>query len=89
MEIPSSVFLVQHLHIHDGGEECVKMVGVYESRRAAQEAVGRVASQLGFRDMPKIIEENSPTYLDESGFYISEYEIGKDHWTEGFVTEKF
>jgi hypothetical protein len=33
---------------------------------------------------PKIID---PTQTDEEqGFYIDEYELDKDHWTEGFVT---
>jgi hypothetical protein len=85
MDTPPSVFVVQHLRIHDSGEENIKMIGVFESRHAAVVAVGRVASQPGFRDMPKIIDENSPTCLDESGFYIDEYRIGEIHWTEGFV----
>ncbi len=41
----------------------------------------------GFRDYPKIIDPLSNS--DESGFYIDEYEIGKDHWTEGYVTEYY
>jgi hypothetical protein len=80
----SSVFVVQHLHVHASGEECVKMIGVYESRRAAEEAVGRVATQPGFRDHPKVIDPRRDE--EESGFYIDEYKIGQDHWTEGYVT---
>lgn len=84
MRSPKSVFVVQHLHVHDSGEECVKFIGVYESRSAAEEAVLRLADQPGFREHPNIVrpEADDP----ESGFYIDEYEIGKDHWTEGYVT---
>jgi hypothetical protein len=80
----ASVFLVQHLHVHADGDECVKIIGVYESRRAAEQAVGRLATQPGFRDYPKIID---PLRDDEEiGFYIDEYEVGEDHWSEGYVT---
>ena len=80
----TSVFVVQHLHVHENGEECVKLIGVYESRRAAEQAVERVALQPGFCDWPSIIDPLRDG--EESGFYIDEYEVGKDHWTEGFVT---
>jgi hypothetical protein len=84
MASPASVFVVQHLHIHATGEECVKVIGVYETRIAAEQAVGRLATQPGFRDYPKIID---PLRDDgESGFYIDEYKVGEDHWTEGYVT---
>jgi hypothetical protein len=84
MTILTSVFVVQHLHVHASGEECVKMIGVYESRRAAEEAVGRVATQPGFRDHAKVIDPERDE--EESGFYIDEYRLGQDHWTEGYVT---
>jgi hypothetical protein len=78
-----SVFVVQHLHIHDSGDECVKMIGVYGSRSAAEDAVGRLSTQPGFRDDPRIIDPSCDD--DESGFYIDEYRIGEDHWTEGYL----
>jgi hypothetical protein len=84
MDPTASVFVVQHLHIHANGEECVKMIGVYESRRAAEQAIGRLVTQPGFREYPKIIDPREDN--EESGFYIDEYRIGEDHWTEGFVT---
>lgn len=66
-----SVFVVQHSReVTD--QEDVKMIGVYASRDDAEAAVGRMARQPGFREHP-------------SGFTIDEYEIGKDHWAEGFV----
>lgn len=80
----SSVFVVQYLSVHENGEECLMMIGVYESRSAAEEAVKRLASQPGFRESPNIIDPS--TDEEDNGFYIDEYEIGKDHWPEGFVT---
>jgi len=81
---PASVFVVQHLHVHANGEQCVKMIGVYATRAAAEHAVGRLAAQRGFRDYPKIIDPLRDN--EESGFYIDQYKIGEDHWTEGYVT---
>jgi hypothetical protein len=78
-----SVFLVQHVHVHPTGEETVKVIGVYRSRIAAEQAVVRVAAQPGFRDHPRIIDPLTDN--EESGFYIDEYQIGKDHWAEGYV----
>jgi hypothetical protein len=62
-------------------------IGVYSSRKnalkALQRAVARpgfaVTSQ-GFTDDPEGFSENS------EGFGISEYEVGKDHWVEGYAT---
>lgn len=67
-----AVFVVQHSHEIADCED-VKMIGVYRSRSDADAAVSRLVRQPGFREYP-------------SGFSIDEYEIGKDHWVEGFVT---
>ena len=69
----SSVFLLYHTHELPGGEEDSKLIGVYASAADATEAQKRSALLPGFRDYP-------------DGFVIDEYEIGMDHWTEGFVT---
>ena len=82
-----SVFIVQHIHVHEHGAEDLKLIGVYESRKAAEQAVERLARQPGFRDWPCIID---PLQDDEErGFYIDEYKVGEDHWTEGYVTVKY
>lgn len=78
------MFLVDHLHTLPNGEECVKRIGVYADRRSAEDAVHRLSSQPGFCNLPEIIDFTVPGQV--GGFYIEEYEIGKDHWTEGFVT---
>ncbi|GGG70308.1 DUF7336 domain-containing protein [Paenibacillus radicis (ex Gao et al. 2016)] len=49
-----------------------KLIGVYSSKEIAESVVERYKRLPGFKD-----------YLDS--FYISEYEIDKDHWTEGFI----
>jgi hypothetical protein len=78
-----SVFVVQHAHLLPSGEEDVKFIGAYRSRDAARSAVERLARQPGFSRHPEILGGDSD---GEEGFYIDEYELDKDHWTEGFVT---
>lgn len=79
-----SVFVLQHLHIHPSGEDDVKLVGLYQSLRAAHSAVERLKIQPGFRDHPSIVDHQQDT--DEQGFHIDEYPLDKDHWSEGYVT---
>ena len=67
-----TVYLLWHRHPFKNGPDDVKLIGVYESRLKAHEAQSRIAGQPGFRDYPE-------------GFEISAYEVGQDHWTEGFV----
>ena len=67
------VFVLQHLHGLPTGEDDVKLIGVYASQASAEAARERVRRQPGFADHP-------------DGFTITQYETGKDHWTEGFVT---
>jgi hypothetical protein len=84
MACMNRVFLVQHLHILPQGEEDVKIIGVYSSRQAAIEAIERLRSQPGFMENPKQV---NPLVDDgKEGFYIDEYPLDKDHWTEGYVT---
>jgi hypothetical protein len=68
------VFVVQHEHQLRDDREDVKFIGVYATREHAERAVERLKQQPGFRDSPQ-------------GFSVDRYEVGKDHWTEGFVTE--
>lgn len=78
-----TVFVVQHVHVFDDGEEDVKMIGVYTSREIALKGVDRLRTQPGFRDFPDVVD---PDRGDESGFHVDAYELDQDHWTEGFVT---
>ena len=79
-----SVFVVQHLHILPGGQENVKFIGAYRSSEAARAAIERLKAQPGFRDHPRIVDPL--TDEDEEGFYLDEYELDKDQWSEGFAT---
>ncbi len=84
MGIMKSVFIVQHLNILPGRQGDVKFIGAYRSAEAAHAAIERVKGQPGFCDHPRVID---PLHDDEeAGFYVDEYELDKDHWTEGFVT---
>jgi hypothetical protein len=67
------VYVVQHLHVQDDGEEDVKLIGVYSNREAAEQAVDRLRLQPGFCDTP-------------DRFSIDPYTLDQDHWTEGYVT---
>jgi len=67
------VFVVQHEHELPGYRDMGKSIGVYETREDADRAVERLKQEAGFRDHP-------------DGFSVDEYEVGKDHWTGGFVT---
>jgi hypothetical protein len=69
----ATVFILQH----EGPEtedrmDDVKFIGAYSSQKLAEAAIERLRSQPGFRDSPDV-------------FSIDEYEVDKDHWTEGFI----
>jgi hypothetical protein len=65
-----TVYLVQHVRDPDGDED-VKVIGIYSTRDAAQQAVDRAAQRPGFRDHP-------------DGFDIDEYTVDADYWKSGF-----
>lgn len=85
------VFLLYHVHhvalgpdgevrhFADDGEfwaeeeegDNVKLLGVYSSRENAVARIEQAREQEGFRDEPRC-------------FYVSEYELDRDSWEEGF-----
>lgn len=67
------VYVVEHVHEMPDGSEDVKLIGVYATRAEGLAAVRRLRKQPGFRELPR-------------GFHVGAWELGKDHWTEGFVT---
>ena len=69
------VYVVQHTHESQNDEEDVKFIGVYRTQSDADAAVARLRALPGFRDHP-------------NGFEVTEYELNKDHWTEGFISWK-
>ncbi|TWU20174.1 hypothetical protein Pla52o_25110 [Novipirellula galeiformis] len=68
----TKVFVLQHEH-EICGREHAKFIGVYATNDDAEDAIVRLRMQPGFRDWP-------------DGFSIGEYELGVDHWVEGFIT---
>ena len=69
----TEVYVLHHVHELPGGEEDVKLIGVYSSPQAAEDARKRAASLSGFADAPE-------------GFTVDRYRLDEDDWTEGFIT---
>lgn len=67
-----SVFLVQHCYQLNGEDE-IKTIGIFISKSDADRVVEMSKSLPGFSMYP-------------DDFFIDEYELGKAHWAEGFVT---
>ncbi len=78
------VFVLQHLRLLNEDEEDVKMLGVYSSRDEAISAVERFRLLPGFRDVPNMANPSLPGPAE--GFYIDEFELNQDSWSEGYVT---
>lgn len=68
-------------HFSDDGEfwadeeegDDVKLLGVYSTREKATARINRARQLEGFRDEPEC-------------FYIDEYALDEDQWTDGFIT---
>ena len=69
----TKVYVLQHVHSLEDGEEDVKFIGVYSSRETAQAAIARLGQAPGFSDAP-------------DGFHLDEYQVDKDQWVEGYST---
>jgi hypothetical protein len=67
------VFVVQHVAREGEEAEDVEFIAAYSTRANAEAAVQRLRAQAGFRDFP-------------DAFYVDEYPLDKDHWTDGFTT---
>jgi hypothetical protein len=67
-----NVFLLWHVHAMESGDD-EKLIGVYRSEEEAKGAIGRLTNLPGFVDCPE-------------GFLVESYELGKDHWIEGYAT---
>ena len=57
---------------HVDGAEDEKLIGVYRTEADAKAAIERIRSKPGFATFPE-------------GFQVCPYELGRDHWTDGFV----
>lgn len=67
----NNVFVLQHVHYLPGGDEDVKLIGVYSSRLAAEKAIERLASKPGFSE-------------PSGEFFIDCYPLDVDFWEDGF-----
>jgi len=65
-----SVFYLAH-EWYDGEYDYITDIAVYSTLEKAEKALKRLKRHKKFKDHPE-------------GFGIDEYEIDKDHWTEGF-----
>jgi hypothetical protein len=73
MDLPVRVFVLEHVHVHDDGEEDYKLIGVYSTREGAQQAIDRLKLKPGFCDGPE-------------GFSINAHVLDEGSWTSGYVT---
>jgi hypothetical protein len=69
----NTVYIVTHTHQLPDGHDDIKFIGVYDSQEFAEDAVKRAGLKVGFSET-------------RDGFFIGGYQLGKDHWTEGFFT---
>ena len=74
--IMDTVFVLHHTHQKLPGEEDVKLIGVYSSHHKAEEAIQRLSDRPGFRDA-------------KEGFTITDYQLDKDEWREGYATIRY
>jgi hypothetical protein len=79
-----TVFVVQHVRVLPDGQDDTKCIGVYRSLDSALAAVERLRLQPGFSDHAKLCDPMTDD--SDDGFHVDEYELDKDHWTEGFVS---
>ncbi len=69
------IYYVEHVYEKDNEEE-IKFIGVFSSRKNAQNAIDKLFLKPGFRDFP--IE----------CFQISEGKLNRYGWEEGFTSWK-
>jgi len=58
----------------EDGADTELLIGVYQTVQDANAAIERLRSKPGFVDF-------------EQGFKIVSYELNRDHWTEGFISQ--
>ena len=68
------VYLLWHTHPTGANENNEKLIGVYATQEDALATQSRLLGVSGFSSCPE-------------GFEIVAYEVGIDHWTEGFFIE--
>ena len=69
-----TVYVLWHCHPTGANEKNEKLIGIYGTEAEAKSAMKRLSDKPGFS-----------SYAE--GFLMDAYELGKDHWTEGYFTE--
>ncbi len=67
-----SVYLLQHTYEVNGYDE-TKVIGIYKTKEKAEETIAKLRKLPGFEKYP-------------DAFFVDEYELDQDHWTEGFIS---
>ena len=81
-----TLYMVEHLHILYDDVEDIKFLGVFSTKEKAEKAIQMLSKQPGFKDFPKIIDDNDII----EGFYIMKVVVDEiAEWKEGFNTIKW
>ena len=82
--------MVKHLHILYDDIEDIKFLGVFSTKKEAGKAIQMLSKQSGFKDFPKIIDDNDIENGVIEGFYIIKVVVDEiAEWKEGFTTVKW
>ena len=82
--------MVEHLHILYDDVEDIKFLGVFSTKEKAEKAIQILSKQPGFKDFPKIIDDNDIENDVIEGFYIIKVVVDEiAEWKEGFTTVKW
>ena len=82
--------MVEHLHILYDDVEDIKFLGIFSTKEKAEKAIQMLSKQPGFKDFPKIIDDNDIENDVIEGFYIIKVVVDEiAEWKEGFATVKW
>ncbi|MGE0406555.1 MAG: hypothetical protein AB7O65_09660 [Candidatus Korobacteraceae bacterium] len=68
------VYMLWFVQEHDEFDDIELLIGLYETRGQAEDAIRRRLDKPGFVDF-------------QEGFQIHERELGVEGWTEGFIRD--
>ncbi|QNL96867.1 serine kinase [Treponema sp. Marseille-Q4132] len=84
------LYIVGHLHILYDDVEDIKFLGIFSTKEKAKKAIQMLSKQPGFKDFPKIIDDNDIETDVIQGFYITKVVVDEiAEWKEGFTTVKW
>lgn len=84
------LYIVEHLHILYDDVEDIKFLGVFSTKEKAEKAIQILSKQPGFKDFPKLIDDNDIENDVIEGFYIIKVVVDEiAEWKEGFTTVKW